>query len=242
MGFGAILIMRKRMLVVIAICLIVLVGVSFYTWSALHPQFSPSYQRTVNRNFESSYEAQAISEAESLNYTAITSKERFDNDSDPQAYLNPIPYLSYVCSNFVDSEALNYYETRYVNQQGKETPKYIELNYSANASYCSELRIYNSLPPPNVTWHNTTIVISTLNGTTTSGAMQFFYKNQSSYQTIEWGYDFNFSDCYLVKMRLEYSEVYAPLAAFFASVDQIVVLDRNFEPLLVGLESSMAVA
>jgi len=213
-----------------------------YTWSALHPQISQRYQRTVNRNFESSYEEQAISEAESLNYTAITSKDRFDGSSDPQAYLNHSDYLSYVSPNFVDSEVLSYYEARYVNQQGKEAPSHIELTYSANASQCSKLRIYNSLPPPNVSWHNTTIVISTPNITIVSGAMQFFYKNQSSYQTIEWGYDFSFSDCYLVKTRLEYSEVYAPLAAFFARVDQIVVLDRNFEPLLVGLESGMAVA
>ncbi len=232
------------MLVVLAVCLIAVVGTALYLSSVLSPEIPPSYQRTVERNFETADEEHAISEAESLNYAAITSKERFGGDSDPQAYLNPGTYLSYVYPNYVDSKTLSYYETRYVSQQGKESPKGVSLNYSANASKCSELQIYNSLPPPNVTWHNNTIVISTPNGleTISSGSMQFFYKNQSSYQQVEWEYDFTFTDCYLLKMRFEYSEVYASVAAFFARVDQIVVLDQNFEPLLVGLESGMAVA
>ncbi len=232
------------MLVIFAVCLTAIVVISAYAYSSLSLPFPQRYQRNVDRNFESSEEKNALSEAESLNYTTITSKQRFDDNTDPQAYLNPSKYLSYICPNFVDVEVLSYYEARYVNQQGKEYPKQIDFDYSANASKCSDLRIYNSLPPPNVTWHNTTIVIASPNysGTINSGSMQFFYKNQSSYQTTEWGYDFTFSDCYLVKMRLEYSEFYASLAAFYARVDQIAVLDHNFEPLLVGLESGMAVA
>jgi hypothetical protein len=74
-----------------------------------------------------------------------------------------------------------------------------------------------------------------------SGSMKFFYKNQSSYQMVEWEYDFSFSDCYCIKMKLAYSEYYAPVAAFFAEVHQIVV-DRNLEPVLVGLESDRMVA
>ncbi len=218
--------------------------ISAYAYSTLSLQIPQRYQRSVDRNFESSDEEHALLEAESLNYTNITSKERFDNNTDPQAYRDPGKYLSYICPNFVDSEVLGYYEARYVNQQGKEYPKQIDFNYSANTSSCSNLRIYNSLPPPNVTWHNTTIVIASPNSTTiiNSGSMRFFYKNQSGYQTTEWGYDFTFSDCYLVKIKLEYSEFYASLAAFYAKVDQIVVLDRSFEPLLVGFESGMAVA
>ena len=59
---------------------------------------------------------------------------------------------------------------------------------------------------------------------------------------IEWEYDFNFSDCYVVEMKFVYSEIYAPLAAFFVDIEQIVVLDREFVPVLVGVESGMAVA
>jgi hypothetical protein len=43
-------------------------------------------------------------------------------------------------------------------------------------------------------------------------------------------------------MKLEYSETYAPLAAFFIDIEQIIVLDAEFIPVLVGVESGMAVA
>ncbi len=58
----------------------------------------------------------------------------------------------------------------------------------------------------------------------------------------EWGYDFNFSNCHVVEMKLKYSEIYAPLAAFFVDVEQIVVLDQDLTPVLVGVTSGMAVS
>ena len=58
----------------------------------------------------------------------------------------------------------------------------------------------------------------------------------------EWSYDFNFSDCHVIEMKLEYSETYASLAAFFVDIEQILVLDAEFNPVLVGVESGMAVA
>jgi len=39
-----------------------------------------------------------------------------------------------------------------------------------------------------------------------------------------------------------YSEFYAPLAGFFSNTYQIIVLDQNYLPVLVGLESGTAVA
>jgi hypothetical protein len=40
-----------------------------------------------------------------------------------------------------------------------------------------------------------------------------------------------------VEINLIYSEVYAPIAAFWSNVYQIVVLDQNVETVLIGLES-----
>jgi hypothetical protein len=109
----------------------------------------------------------------------------------------------------------------------------------------SEFRIFNSPAPEGVTWYNTTIVISAPDGSfllKDPGHMQLFYINQSGYQMIEQGYDFSFSDCYVVEMKLVYSEIYAPVAAFWSDVDQIVVLDRNFVPVLLCVESRGTVA
>ena len=72
--------------------------------------------------------------------------------------------------------------------------------------------------------------------------MPLIFRNGSSYDTVQYEYDFNFFDCYVIWMDLRYSEGYAPTAAFFSHVVQLVVLDQDFEPVLIGIESSKAVA
>ena len=222
-----------------------LVAASLLIWNLSGPQIPQKYERRIARNFENQDEERALIVAESINYSATVSSERFEGSSDPEAYLHPGTYLSYTYANFIDSEVIKYYEARYNSLQGKGTPKQIELTYEANATKRSEFRVFNSPAPEGVTWHNTTVVISAPDGSFSlrnSGQMKFFYKNQSSYQMIEWGYDFNFSDCYVVEMKLVYSEIYAPLAAFWSDVYQIVVLDQNFVPVLLGVESQNIVA
>jgi hypothetical protein len=43
-------------------------------------------------------------------------------------------------------------------------------------------------------------------------------------------------------MKLTYNEIYAPTAGFFVDVQQMVVLDGSFTPMLVGISTSGAVA
>lgn len=228
--------------------MVALVVTSLLMWNLLHPQIPQKYERTIARNIDNQEEESALTTAESINYSAISSLERFDGSSDPEAYLHPGTYLAYTYANFIDSEVINYYETRYDNLQGKEGPKYpkgIELTYEANVTKRSEFRIFNSPAPEGMTWHNNTIVVSAPNGSfllKDLAHMQLFYRNQSGYQMVEWGFDFNFSDCYVVEMKLVYYEGYAPLAAFWSDVYQIVVLDRNFMPVLVGVESRNIIA
>ncbi len=236
--------MHKKTFLILAVCIVALVVTSLFMWNLMHPQIPQKYERTITRNIDNQEEESVLTAAEAINYSAIVSLERFEGSSDPEAYLHPGTYLSHTGANFIDSEVINYYETRYQNQQGKEYPKQIELNYEANVSRYSNFRIYNSPAPEGVAWHNITIVMSTPNGSLSfsSGHMKFFYRNQSGYQMTEWEYDFNFSDCYVVQMKLLYSEFYAPWAGFFSNTYQIVVLDQNYLPVLVGLESGTAVA
>ena len=236
--------MHKKTLLILAVAIIV---TSLIVWDLLHPQISQKYEKNISRNVDNQEQERVLAAAETINYSAICSLERFDGSSDPEVYLHPSTYLAYTGANFIDSEVINYYETRYDNLQGKAGPKYpkgIEMTYEASVTSYSDFRIYNSPAPEGATWHNITIVMSAPNGSVVfnSGNIQFFYRNQSGYQMTEWEYDFNFSDCYVVEMKLVYSEYYAPLAAFFSDVYQIVVLDRNFVPVLVGVESGTAVA
>ena len=198
--------MRKKALLIIAVCAMALAVTFLFVWVQFHPEIPHKYERKIARNIDNQEEERALLTAESINYSDISSLERFDGSSDPEAYLHPGTYLAYTGANFIDSEVINYYETRYDNLRGKYDPKYpkqIELTYEANATKRTEFRIYNSPAPEGVTWHNITIVMSATNGSVSfnSGLMQFFYRNQSIYQMVEWEYDFNVSDCYVVEMN-----------------------------------------
>lgn len=235
--------MHKKRVLIFAVCLVSLIVISLLIWDST--QIHLKYQKSISRNIDNQEEETALSTAESINYSSILLKERFIGSSGPEAYLHPGTYLTYTQANFIDLAVINYYETRYDDMQGKGSPRQIELTYEANVTKRSEFRIFNSPAPEGVNWHNTTIVVSAPDGSLMrkdSAHMQFFYRNQSSYQMTEWAYDFNFSDCHVIEMKLEYSEIYASTAAFFVDIEQIVVLDGEFNPVLVGVESGMAVA
>jgi hypothetical protein len=236
---------HKKALLIIAVCAVAVIVMSLFVWIQFHPEISNKYKKSIVRNFDNQDEETALSAAESINYSAIVSLERFDGSSDPESYLHPGTYLAYTSANFIDSEVIDYYETRYNNMQGKRDPKRIELTYEANVTKRSDFRIFRSPAPQGVTWRNTTIVVSAPDGSLIckdSTNLKIFYRNQSGYQMTEREYDFNFSDCHVIELKLAYSETYAPVAAFFVDIEQIVVLDRDFVPVLVGVASGMAVA
>ena len=235
--------MPRKRVIVITVCLVALIAASLLAWDLLQLQISPKYEKTIVRNFDNQEQETVLLAAESIDYSSITSLKRFGSN-DPEAYLHPSTYIAYAWTNFIDSEVIDYFETRFESQQEKLSPIQIELNYEANVDSYSDFRIYNSPAPEGVAWHNVTVVMSSPNGSVSfnSGQMQFFYKNQSSYEMTQWEYDFNFFNCHVVEMKLSYSEIYGSTAGFFSNVHQIVVLDQDHIPVLVGLESGMAVS
>jgi len=158
--------MQRKTLVMLAACLAAaVVAVSYFTWSQFFlPQLPNRYERNVVRSVDNLEEENALAATEAINYSAITSLERFVGSSDPQDYLHPGTYLAYTYANFIDSEVLNYYETRFIGQQGKDTPKHVKYTYEANVTEYSSFRIFNSPAPSGVTWHNNTIVMSSPDG------------------------------------------------------------------------------
>jgi hypothetical protein len=235
---------RKKTVMIAALAALVIVVLSAFTINVL---FFQKYEIHINRNVECETEENVLAAAESINYTEATKLERFDGPTDLEDYLHPKTYLAYTFANYIDSETLSYYQARYDGLQGKGKPFSIEYTYDANVSEYQNFRIYNSPAPEGVAWHNTTIVLDgfTSNGSTVSkcGVMQVYIKNQTGYTlAAAWDYDYNFTNCYVVRMDLEYNEVYAPTAAFFATVNQIVVMDKSHTPLLIGVSAGEAVA
>lgn len=238
---------RKSTVTIAALAALISVVLSTVTINLLlFPQVHQKYEIHINRNVEGQTEENVLAAVESLNYTEAIKLERFNGPTDPEDYLKPRTYLVYTFANYIDAKALNYYQDRYDSLQGKGSPGRIEYAYDANVSEYQSFRIYNSPTPAGVAWHNTTVVLvgSTPNGSDVSkcGVIQVYVANQTGYTLTGWDYDYNFTDCYVVRMALEYNEVYAPTAAFYATVNQIMVMNRDYTPLLIGVSAGGAVA
>jgi hypothetical protein len=83
--------LRRR--TAIAVCLVALTLTSLLIWSQLNPQIPHSYEKNIDRNFDTQEEEKAIITVANVNCSAILSVERFQGSNDPQDYLNPGTYL-----------------------------------------------------------------------------------------------------------------------------------------------------
>lgn len=201
-----------------------------------------SYEKSILRNTDDEEERKALSAAENINYTDIFKVERFQSS-------NFSDYSHYTWANFIDAEVIKYYDDRYENLKGK--PEDIDFRYEANVYAWDQFRIHTP-PRENEDYYNDTIRVLSPNGTILfqnanftgpNWGMKFTYRNGSSYQEIP-AYEINlsFSNSYVVEMKMQYSEIYAPLAAFFSDNYQIIVLDQNFVPLLLCVQSKKIIS
>ncbi len=167
--------MHKKCLLILTACFIILIVTSLLIFNS--PKIPQKYQMNISRNIENPEEEVALRTAENINYSTIISKERFVGSTASDSYLHPGTFLTYTQANFIDSEVINYYKTRYDNLQGKGNPGQIEFSYEVNATKRTEFRIFNSPAPEGVTWHNDTIFISAPDGSLIrkdAAYMQFF--------------------------------------------------------------------
>jgi len=49
--------------------------------------------------------------------------------------------------------------------------------------------------------------------------------------------DFEFSNCYVVDMKLGYIEVYGNLGGFWYNIYQTVIMDESFKPLFIRVQT-----
>jgi hypothetical protein len=73
--------------------------------------------------------------------------------------------------------------------------------------------------------------------------IRYAYLNGTRYQEISANkIDFSFSNCYVVEMKLEYSQFFGPTAGFMSDVYQIAIVSEDFKPVLLCTQSQQAVS
>jgi|GEM_PF-813638 len=233
--------------------------ITIHLTNPLHSNNTPSYINEVNRAINSPSEEQALKVAETINYATITRFERY-NTKDIDEYKHPGTYIPYTWAHFIDTEVIDYYQTRTNYYHSKLNGPSVAFTYDANITYLEQLRISDftesrqsrgSFRMEDGTFQEktTTYDITYIGLYNTDKSIPFktvswiwhtFYKNQTTFHKMSSDYNviehnLTFNNCYIVEMNLSYTERYGPLAAFFVNVNQLVVLDQNFEPIWIGI-------
>jgi hypothetical protein len=201
-------------------------------------------QLSIVRNFDTPEEERALTAAESVNYANIMQKELYNGST---------------YTTFIDTEVVNYYQKLYEHQEKQTNPKGVTLNYMANATKLASVSVFNSpggtklnYQNETIPWHNNTVVFYDIGNSALLATARFsgdtqhnnpytrvFYKSQSEYRVLQPEFNLTFSNCYFIEMKFQYSEYYAPLAASWYDVHQIVILDQNLVPVLISIHTSL---
>jgi len=232
---------RKAVLLLVALFAVGLVAVSYIFFTLCVERH---YEKAIVRNTDNAEEKNALLAAENTNYTGIFNLDRFTKSE------NSHDAWPYTWANLIDTGVIEYYDDRYENLKG--TPRDIGFHYEANVYSWNQIRMVYVPPPENGSIYNDSLSIISLNGslllqnakyTGPAWGMRFAYGNNSGYREIQADeIDFSFSESYVVEMKLRYSEVYGPLAAFYSDVYQIIIVNQDFMPILLCVQSEQLIS
>ena len=242
--------MRRKIALLIALVVIISISISYLVWLLyVRHDTHPEYERTIVRNTSNVEQANALTIAENSDYSDIFNLQRFTTS-------NHDDILAYTWANFVDTQAIEYYDDRFENLKGKHgdiKPKAIRFHYEANVFTWDQIRVvYVPAPEGETNLDADAIKVLSLNGSvlfenaqyTGPGlGMKFAYRHDSEYQRITAEeIDFSLSKSYVIEMTLHYEEYWGPLAGFIVRVYQIVIVDQNFVPFLYCIQSEQYIS
>jgi hypothetical protein len=199
------------------------------------------YDREIRRYYDASDEGMAIYHAEnSINYTEYTNLTRWEGD----------------WANFVDNEVIEHYNDSFVTDRDADREADVYFYYNAWARFYPELNFkmknerYSLLiklnndnfiegfeEPPFLDFEIEEMVIVHID----NGTWVF---DKERWQTHYWESDFkvelymNFTNVYFVAMELSYDDIWGPLAATYVQTAQFLILNEEFEPLVIGIAPS----
>jgi hypothetical protein len=186
------------------------------------------YEKSITRSTNSIQEELAITAAENTNYSEI-----FKINS---AYATK--------SGYVAAGVLKYDEERFEALKGKlRDMKFI---YAAKVSLENQISVVYIPKNEDASLSANAVRIMSQNGSILddfNNNGMFAHRNESGIQKIDPSLvDFDFSDCYVVRMHLRYSEAEWNSEYFDLQVSQTVILDRSYKPQMICIIGLMSAA
>lgn len=233
--------LNKKILLLIALVIVASILIPHFLLSL----FSVKYEKAIIRNTSNVEEVNALAISENSNYSDIFNLQRFTTGNSNETW-------PYTWANFIDIQVVEYYDDRFENLKGKLEPRSIHFRYEANVFTWDQIRVVYVPAPEGGNIYNDAIQILSPNGsvlfenaqyTGPRWGMLFAYRNDSEYQEVmAEEINFSLSKSYVIEMKLTYDEYYAPLAAFFVDVYQIIIVDQDFVPFLFCVQSQQYIS
>jgi len=198
------------------------------------------YSMDVERYFDTEDEERAIEVAQNLNYTNYTILQRWEDS----------------WANYIDSEVIDHYNTSYYEDMENEREADVTFRYYAWSEYYLEMdlrlkRDHHGL----VVRVNGDDPFSNHDGKDIYYYMDYEEMFLGHMENGSWSVDkyssygggayrndvdlyLHFNNSYFVKMYLSYDDIWGSLAARYVETFQFVVLDSEFNVLVIGVHPS----
>jgi hypothetical protein len=238
--------LKRKTALLIALVMVTSIVLSYLVYARFFARyfFPGKYDKSIIRNTDNVEEENALAVAENADYSAIFNVQRFTTWDDSNET------WPYTWANLIDSQVIEYYDDRFESLKG--TSQSIEFHYETNVYTWDQIHVVYIPAPTGGNIHNDSIQVLSQNGsllfenadfTGPTWGMQFAYRYNSEHQAIQANQiDFSFSKSYVIEMQLKYNEVWGSLAAFYADVYQIIIVDQNFVPRLLCVQSAKGIS
>lgn len=216
--------MKKEILV---ICLITIISSFCCCFGDIIRDYG-HYNRDIEKNIDNEEEAKALEIAENYNYSEVFNIERFENGD-------------FTYANFVDSQVIEYYNKKYEIMEDQEAEHDIEFIYQADVYNISELQIiYDHIPDYEeyeLEIYDESNRILKIKGEILPRIITVFNDTNYTLKDINKDFQIEFSEVYLVYQDFEYSDFWGPKAGRATLIVQIVVLNKEYQPLFILIDS-----
>ena len=229
------------MLVVIIVLLAAIIGPSFILSlvdeedQKVYDSDDGKYRIHIQRDYDTNREKKAIKTAEDLDLPSLMDTERFDPYYG-SSWTNEMDVTDgYAWPRLVDGTALDFYIDRYGYMKEIDYLMSARLSYDVECQYVDRLSIqpWNRTEGPHYRYTYHGLNASHELATFDEGGLH--YLNLTGVPTDGEWYELN--EAFVVRQDLEYSEVEAPLAGYFGHVDQLVILDKDYDVVIVLVHS-----
>jgi hypothetical protein len=221
----------KKWIAISLSLLIVIASLSVALYSLSH-----QYNIEIERDYSSDSERIAIQKAEELDIATILDVSRYEHSDEPQ----PNPTSSFE-PNIIDKTTLDHYNDRINNLKSSRAPIRVHFNYLAKAKTHYDFSIF-------IDYNSHTIRIDDRSNPTYlqdyyfSESTKYAYFNNSQVKLTTYdiqNIQIELSIGYSIVQDLDYEEYQGPMNQYGGGLKQIIIMDKEYEPIFIMLKSKM---